>query len=1111
MNHHSIKIPDPGGDTEIKKGNIEWVDIYKAITIILVVIGHSTGYFNKYIYQFHMAAFFFISGYVAVTAMRRDNLWRIVVKKFRALIVPLIAVFVLFLVLVEFLRARDVLELLIQQPLPDYLTMVKSFLFDGIMYIPWLGAGWFLAVLFGVFVIQKALMLINLNRANVPYFFMAVLLFAVGYGFVHTGNRSAAWWFTWDLIFIAQFYFAVGMVSRKVFSGDHLRIRLAPGLIWLVLSVMIFWYFGNVNINTVDYPSRNFGNIVYNALAGMNGMFFLILISFFLTKLPQALKRPLLFLGKNTLAVLCFHFLMFKLTTLGLHIAHIADASSFGYLTPPEGLNQYWYVYVPVSIVSSVGIWVAAGNLKGFLVIKIDESFFISKHFQNGAIVIKKAISSGRIKKGLDILAAYRGAIRKQIFVSWNKAKQLVGSYTLIAIALGLLIVVVALPFLRTGIIVNDELNWRFMTNQGWASLFTWTQNISSSQGRILGILPWAISNYLNFAIDSQIYYGLIRYSCIIINLVLFAVFLHKLYGNTGFSVFTSLCLLITIPITFEHAMPNAFAIFSMTFSAVLLSFLFYIHYLRNNKQKYAWLSAILFFLSCCGYEAFVMMAPMFLVLNIRFQNVETNIQSVSLAAKKLMPPVISALLYLSLYFIFSQAMPSNYGGNQLLFASFRSTFAIIKQLFLSSVPGYFLSNSNYSYLYVLYGEAVPFSGSILAPIQTFLYTMFSARMLAFLILLLVVFFHMQKNSLLKSKNNFGIPDLAVGIILTILLAVPNSLAASYQGIVNDHSFMALPVSYLMMFGTVFSLSFIVWKIGGKLPAKYWGVVLACVLFLSLPIQSMNDIFSWRQNENFNNLKMTEEFFDEGAVRQIIAGQTVSAPDLYKTRDSLAIHDGYWTQYVRGNGTDSDIDSASYGTNPIHVSFDGQRFSLSRDNYRLLFSKIPLPDPVPIQTGNDTFTLAQPGNIGALNKYYCYAFELAGGVLSPLDVSNELLWNVSLGYGTTLRSAGKVYGYSPDGWVEAESKFKISAGPEGKITITGYWPGDMEEGLTGMILINDVPRQGFVVEEPNFTIAVDVGSNEQADVTIQCDFVYEHDLALDPRTFCFILSDIVGE
>lgn len=44
---------------------IEWVDYYKAIAIVLVVVGHATGRFNGVIYQFHVAAFFFISGYLS--------------------------------------------------------------------------------------------------------------------------------------------------------------------------------------------------------------------------------------------------------------------------------------------------------------------------------------------------------------------------------------------------------------------------------------------------------------------------------------------------------------------------------------------------------------------------------------------------------------------------------------------------------------------------------------------------------------------------------------------------------------------------------------------------------------------------------------------------------------------------------------------------------------------------------------------------------------------------------------------------------------------------------------------------------------------------------------
>lgn len=44
---------------------IAWVDWFKAILIILVVMGHCGGIFSPIIYAFHIPAFFFISGYLS--------------------------------------------------------------------------------------------------------------------------------------------------------------------------------------------------------------------------------------------------------------------------------------------------------------------------------------------------------------------------------------------------------------------------------------------------------------------------------------------------------------------------------------------------------------------------------------------------------------------------------------------------------------------------------------------------------------------------------------------------------------------------------------------------------------------------------------------------------------------------------------------------------------------------------------------------------------------------------------------------------------------------------------------------------------------------------------
>ena len=43
------------------KERVKWIDIYKGIAIIAMVLGHTSGIAVPYVYIFHMEAFFFIS------------------------------------------------------------------------------------------------------------------------------------------------------------------------------------------------------------------------------------------------------------------------------------------------------------------------------------------------------------------------------------------------------------------------------------------------------------------------------------------------------------------------------------------------------------------------------------------------------------------------------------------------------------------------------------------------------------------------------------------------------------------------------------------------------------------------------------------------------------------------------------------------------------------------------------------------------------------------------------------------------------------------------------------------------------------------------------------
>lgn len=67
---------------------LKWLDIAKGITIILMVIGHTSipDPFSRFIYAFHMPLFFIASGWT--TNWNKYNYMEFAKRKFRSIMVP---------------------------------------------------------------------------------------------------------------------------------------------------------------------------------------------------------------------------------------------------------------------------------------------------------------------------------------------------------------------------------------------------------------------------------------------------------------------------------------------------------------------------------------------------------------------------------------------------------------------------------------------------------------------------------------------------------------------------------------------------------------------------------------------------------------------------------------------------------------------------------------------------------------------------------------------------------------------------------------------------------------------------------------------------------------
>lgn len=133
------------------RNRIIYLDIAKAICIILVVIGHyipdnsPTWYImlNRMIYTFHMPLFMFVSGYVYIVTKKEISYWDFLMKKVKRLMIPYFTTSVIVIAIK--LLTQDFM--FVENP-------VSLLAFFEILYLPVAGYFlWFIWALWWMFVI----------------------------------------------------------------------------------------------------------------------------------------------------------------------------------------------------------------------------------------------------------------------------------------------------------------------------------------------------------------------------------------------------------------------------------------------------------------------------------------------------------------------------------------------------------------------------------------------------------------------------------------------------------------------------------------------------------------------------------------------------------------------------------------------------------------------------------------------------------------------------------------------------------------------------------------------------------------------------------------------
>lgn len=284
------------------EGRLIWLDQLKAISMYLVVLGHSLLEFKKHnlfklIYSFHMPLFFMISGFT-FNPDKYDRIYDCIKDKMIKLVYPYILLNIIILPL-WYINMKTGM-------IPDDSILE---LFIGIAYSNSAvvrapsNATWFLMTLFLAEVIYY--IIFRCMKEDKLVFLMSCIIAIIGIQ-SSFGKEILEAPFHLDVSLVAQFFYGCGYLLRKNFIyfkrafETHTYTKVS-----LILISAVF--FACIN-KQVDLSNELYRNISYTLITSFSFSFILI----YLVQKTNLSFKVFSFIGQNTIIVLAFHILVLR-------------------------------------------------------------------------------------------------------------------------------------------------------------------------------------------------------------------------------------------------------------------------------------------------------------------------------------------------------------------------------------------------------------------------------------------------------------------------------------------------------------------------------------------------------------------------------------------------------------------------------------------------------------------------------------------------------------------------------------------------------------------------------------------------------------------------------
>lgn len=335
-------------------------DIAKGITILLIVLGHIRGTNTpaalnnaiSFVYYFHVAVFFVISGFFS--SPQRD--WKnYITKKAKRLVIPYLITNVILLI-VEYAYKFCITG---HFTVPSALFLIRVFI--GIEPVWLAGPVWFLMTLFYILLAYKLIFSL-FKKKPLPTLLTCVAIAFASYFFQNNSEITGSVFISRTCISLS--FFAFGHYLHEKTKGQ-IVITTKTALISTLASVTILLVLFSVIRYRVDYFWQRHYNLTLNYLASIAGTILVISISQIIESCTKMTKGFFQFCGKNTMYILIGHFPVFLLITIIQSKLRGTDFNSILSSICPDPSHGWWIIYLVAGTTVPLLVKMALSRIKG--------------------------------------------------------------------------------------------------------------------------------------------------------------------------------------------------------------------------------------------------------------------------------------------------------------------------------------------------------------------------------------------------------------------------------------------------------------------------------------------------------------------------------------------------------------------------------------------------------------------------------------------------------------------------------------------------------------------------------------------------------------------------